>query len=305
MNNLGPFLRNQFHFVYILASFFLTKFLSDDLPKAQIQTLVKGVILLAIVVVAIETSLRYLVPTLDLNSESADYLLKIYTGSQAGLSFETFYFFKMSSIMFFDSNYVGAFLLVFLALHHFSDYSSPFRKRLISIVLLTLIFFTLSRSAILVSFLWVAFNTWNTKAFVPKWIFAILCLMGALVSVFLFLGEGSISDGSFLTKLQILDGLSNFFSQNLSVALFGLGYEVGGYLYSYMAGGYAHIHLAILLGELGLVGTLVYCGYWYFIGMQSGSRVLFIFIPFFIIGFSLADPWEMGYFWASALISRI
>lgn len=305
MESLGPFLRNQFHFVYILAGYFLTQYLAKGLSKKQIQTLVKVVIGLVLTVVSLETSLRYLMPTLDLNSESTDYLLEIYTGAQQGLSFDTFYFFKMSSIMFFDSNYVGAFLLIFFGMHHFVNYESPLRKNLVSVIFLLLIFFTLSRAAIFVTGIWLAFNFWNSKAFVSKWVFAISCVIASLISLFFLQDSVAFSDGSFITKLQILEGLSVFFDQDLPTALFGLGYEVGGYLYSYMSGGYAHIHLAILLGELGLIGCLVYFAYWYFIGLQSGVRVLYIFIPFFIVGLSLADPWEIGYFWASAMIARL
>src|SRR5690606_17583947 len=159
-------------------------------------------------------------------------------------------------------------------------------KNLITIVLLALIFFTLSRAAILVSTGWVVFNYWNSKEFIPKWVFALLCIAVGFITLFFVQDDLAFTDGSFLTKLQILDGLSGFFQQDLDVALFGLGYEVGGYLYSYMSGGYAHIHLAILLGELGLIGTMVYFAYWYFIRVQSGSRVVYLFIPFLIVGFS-------------------
>jgi hypothetical protein len=116
--------------------------------------------------------------------------------------------------------------------------------------------------------------------------------------------EVAFSDGSFSTKLQILDGLSGFFDQKMEVALIGLGYEIGGYLYSYTSGGYAHIHLAILLGELGLIGTLVYFGYWCMIGVLQGPKILYIFLPFLIVGFSLADPWEISYFWACGLLYK-
>lgn len=305
MDSLGPFLRNQFHFVYILAGYFLTSYLASGLSKVQIQLLVKFVIGLVLTVVSLETSLRYLMPTLDLNSESTDYLIEIYTGAQQGLSLETFYFFKMSSIMFFDSNYVGAFLLIFFALHLFVDYKSALRKNLVSGIFLLLIFFTLSRAAIFITALWLVFNYWNSRSFMPKWVFAILCVMASILTFFIIQDNVAVTDGSFITKIQILEGLTGFFEQDLTTALFGLGYEVGGYLYSYMSGGYAHIHLAILLGELGLIGTLVYFAYWYFIGIQSGSKVLYLFVPFFIVGLSLADPWELGYFWASAMIARL
>lgn len=305
MESFGPFLKNQFHFVYILSAYFLTKYLVIDLTKHQVQTVVKSTLILALVVVSLETILRYTMPTLDLNSENSDYLIKVYAGSQEGLSFDTFYFFKVSSIMFFDSNYVGAFLLIFFALNQLVDYSSPRKKNLITFILVGLIFLTLSRAAILMTFVWLIFNIWNSRTFISKWVFALLCVGLSLIVLIFIQDQIVFTDGSFLTKLQILEGLSGFFEQDLMTSLFGLGYEVGGYLYSYMSGGYAHIHVAILLGELGLIGTLVYLSYWYFMGVQSGPKVLYLFIPFLIIGFSLADPWEVGYFWASALISKI
>lgn len=305
MDTLGPFLRNQFHFVYMLSGFFLTEYLVSGLSKDQIQRLMKFIIGLVIVVVSIETSLRYLMPTLDLNSDSTEYLIEIYTGAQQGLSWDTFYFFKMSSIMFFDSNYVGAFLLVFFALHQFVDYSSTRKRNLVTLIFLSLIFFTLSRAAILVTAIWVAFNFWNAKAFIPKWAFALVFSIASFITFFFIQDSVGFTDGSFLTKIEILEGLEGFFRQPLFISLFGLGYEVGGYLYSYMSGGYAHIHLAILLGELGLIGTLVYLSYWYFIGISSGVRVLYLFIPFCIIGLSLADPWGIGYFWGAAMIARL
>ncbi|MHA7129376.1 hypothetical protein [Algoriphagus namhaensis] len=305
MNDVSAFFRNQFHFLYILSGFFLTRFFCAGLSDTQVKRVVKMTIIGAIVVGFLESFFRFTMPTLDLNSESTEYLLEIYEGAQTGLSFESFYFFKMSSIMFFDSNYVGTFLLVFLALHLLSSYSSRWIKVGMTSILFLLICLTLSRAAMLVGVALISFFIWKDWALKSKWLLVLLSLFLS-VSLLLFVQDNvSFSDGSFITKLQILEGLSNYFDQDLSVALMGMGYEVGGYLYSYMSGGYAHIHLAILLGELGLLGTLVYFGYWYFIRVKQGVKVLYIFIPFLIVGFSLADPWEISYFWACGLINRI
>jgi hypothetical protein len=304
IENLASFFRNQFHFLYILAGFFLTRFLAIDLEKHQIYTLVKSVIIGAILVGFIEAVFRFFSPTLDLNSESTEYLLEIYQGAQGGLSLDTFYFFKMSSIMFFDSNYVGAFLLVFLSLNIALPHSPNYLRITFSTLLYFLILLSLSRASILVGTAILAFSIWDSWALKKKWILVLVSSIVVLFVVFIVKDEVAFSDGSFSTKLQILDGLSGFFDQKMEVALIGLGYEIGGYLYSYTSGGYAHIHLAILLGELGLIGTLVYFGYWCMIGVLQGPKILYIFLPFLIVGFSLADPWEISYFWACGLLYK-
>lgn len=305
LDNTSDFIRNQLHFIYILSGFFLTYYLQMELSKTQINRLVKACILGVIVVVGIETFFRFFFPTLDLNSESTDYLIEIYQGAQGGLSFDTFYFFKMSSIMFFDSNYVGAFLIIFLGLNMLVNYDSKFWRLASFTIIYFLIILTLSRAAIVVSAGMGLYFVWNKWSSYSKWLTVFLSIGISILVLFFIQDQVQFQDGSFLTKLQILEGLNGFFDQEIATALMGLGYEVGGYLYSYMSGGYAHIHFAILLGELGLLGLLVYLSFWYVMGLISGSRVLFLFIPFLIIGFSLADPWEIAYFWACGIIHKI
>lgn len=303
--NLGAFIRNFLHFTYILAGFFLTKYLVSKISDRQFQHLLKTIILGAIIIVGFETIVRFLYPTLDLNSENTDYLISIYSGAQEGLSFDTFYFFKMSSIMFFDSNYVGSFLLVFLSLNTIVKYDSKTIKILSFVAIYVLIFLTLSRAAIFTSSL--LFLLWMFLKLPLRYKPFFLSFLG-FVTLIGFIAYGTnltISDGSLLTKFEIFNSLSRFFNQDIFISLFGMGYEIGGYLYSYMSGGYAHVHLAILLGEIGLLGILIYLGYWAWIYKHIGMKMLLVFIPFFIVGFSLADPWEISYFWSCGLLYKV
>jgi hypothetical protein len=297
--------KNLVHFVYILSGFYLTLFLVKNINIKQFNLFLKVMIFLVIIVVSIETYLRFFFPTLDLNSENLDYLISIYKGSQEGFSFDNFYFFKMSSIMFFDSNYVGAFLLIFLCLNYFVRYDFTTTKYISFILIISLILFTLSRAAIFTMIILVILYfmlNFSRKIILLSFLFSTLVSLVFLISInFSFF----IQDGSLLTKFGILNSLENFFLQDIKIALFGIGYEIGGYLYSYTKEGYAHVHLAILLGEIGLIGIVAYLIYLFVIFQHIGNRVLIIFIPFLIVGFSLADPWEIGYFWSCGLLSKL
>ena len=206
--NLGAFIRNFLHFTYILAGFFLTKYLVSKISYREFQNLLKTVILGAIIIVGIETMVRFLYPTLDLNSEDSDYLISIYSGAQEGLSLDTFYFFKMSSIMFFDSNYVGSFLLVFLSLNTVVKYDSKLIKILSYVVLYLFIFLTLSRAAIFTSSLLLFFWMFLKLPLGYKPYFLLFLGFLALIGFVSYGADLTVSDGSLLTKFEIFNSLA-------------------------------------------------------------------------------------------------
>ena len=303
--NTSAFIRNQFHFIYVLSGFFVTFHLAKSQQRASIIRLIKFVLVLVVIVVTFESILRFSYPTLDLNSDSPEFALRTFSGAQDGISLDTFYFFKLSSIMFFDSNYVGAFLLSFVMLNSQLENSSSRFKLFIYLALFLLIFLTFSRAAIFVVSLMYIFLI--SRKYIGKHqpMFITLTAIIALILLTYYTDSLTITDGSFISKLQIVESTSSLLDKDIITVIFGRGYEVGGYLYSYTTGAYAHVHIAILLGEIGVLGILVYLSYWLFIYNSVGYKMLYIFIPFFIIGFSLADPWEISYFWACGLISRL
>ena len=71
----------------------------------------------------------------------------------------------------------------------------------------------------------------------------------------------TVSDKSFQSKFDILSSLSKIKDTPILTVLFGNGTK-GYTLYSYEVGKYAHLLISILLGVLGVFGTIMYFITW-------------------------------------------
>lgn len=95
-------------------------------------------------------------------------------------------------------------------------------------------------------------------------------------------------DASFRSKLVIFQGMSRLFTKNISNQLWGFGYGKGEFMYSYREGDYGHIHLALFLGQIGIMGVLLTV-YWFLkINFLSKNKTLIILYSFLLSGLSLA-----------------
>ena len=66
--------------------------------------------------------------------------------------------------------------------------------------------------------------------------------------------------------------------------------NAGAYLYSYEEGAYAHAVLPMLMGQVGLIGLVVYIVFFILYGRLVARNYLIIYFPIFLIGLSYLHP---------------
>ncbi len=180
-----------------------------------------------------------------------------------------FYIYKFGSLMFADSNTTGLISMIVLFLSVFTDprrYKSVFSPD--NLFLLALIFFSLSRSAIIstiLSFFYLYFVKDNRNKIFSYVVFILL----AMVSVRFFLLLSS--DGSFMSKFYILELIFGYVSEvNFDKLLFGIG--VGNSIKYFQI----HTHLLFLtyLVEVGLIGLLLFLSFLFVYVIKFGQHMI-------------------------------
>ncbi|PMH14152.1 hypothetical protein BCU77_23310 [Vibrio splendidus] len=216
-----------------------------------------------------------------------------------------FYQYKGGSPFFTDSNFAGLFLFCWFIFHvHFKSFIFSRKTYYFVTFLFTVVaFFTFSRSLYL-SFLFVYlfkefFDRFKKSYYI--YLVPIILLLSSIVvvNVFLFLSD----DGSLNTKLDIWRSLfSNFFEYPIINQLFGFGLEQGKYIYSYREGGSSHALIPQLVGDVGIIGLILYTlSLIYIFGKVENGLIYFLGI--FLIGFSLFDPWDPLVFAIAGLLN--
>ncbi|WP_147281570.1 hypothetical protein [Vibrio owensii] len=212
-------------------------------------------------------------------------------GLSSGLSADNFYVFKYGSFMFTDSNGLAVILVSLLSL------CLIVRSRMLVTWTLLLILLCFSRSAYIGALITLLIYTFLFcfKSSIKKSIAFVVFLIVIFLPInyFLLNHHFQISDGSLLTKFEIFSHLEKISNYTLAEQLFGFGIDKGNYVYSPGSDYYAHALIPLLLGHVGLVGIILYISVLiYFFNFGGGKLVLLFFVPFFIMGFSLASPWE-------------
>lgn len=303
LSSAPEFKRTLVYPIYVILSFFVINKVLYKINKTQVEKLIRLTLYLCIFSVAIETFFRFYMPTLDLRNDNIDYIARVVSESPSFkeiISNQYFYAYKFSSIMFFDSNFVGLFLLPILILNLFYiEISRKLIFKILLIVVLFLIFLTFSRSAIITATIVIYIYSmyivmrWNKQFF-----FISLFLTFFLFSIGLFyLYTALIQDGSLKTKLGIFSSLNAIFENDLINIFFGYGVETGGTVYSYKEGAYAHALIPLLLGQFGLIGLIAYFSLLIYLSFKIGFYGWLLFFTIFTSGLSLADPWQiLNYF---------
>lgn len=157
-----------------------------------------------------------------------------------------FYAYKISSIMYQDSNFVGMWLLFTFLYTLFSPI--PF-SRMVKTFLTILIMATLSRAAIIGMIIGIVYKLYKKSEYKITYIItgSIVTLAG---SIFI------ISDGSLLTKFEILQSVARYAKDvDTPILIFGSG--LGNSIHA-LVDRSSHGLLMTLLVETGLLGTLLY-----------------------------------------------
>lgn len=214
-----------------------------------------------------------------------------------------FYKYKIGSPFFTDSNFVGLYLLPFWFLYivlksqnDSRNYITPKFHFIIVISFSILALLTFSRSYL---FVFVFFS-------ICVYVFQNIkrSILVVLTPLFSFAFSWTVShiftivrdDFSFQTKLKVwTNTFNNFSEQSVSDIMFGNGFANGKFIFSYAEGNSAHAMIPQLLGEIGLLGLLLYLAFLLLITYRIQFGFLF-FISILLLGFSLFDSWEPLYF---------
>lgn len=204
-----------------------------------------------------------------------------------------FYIYKLNSIIFQDSNFVGIYVLItfFFGIYLVKYFKLKLKKYLI--VLFVLCLFTFSRASIITLIGFALFigiyrylGNGNLVLFIKNNIkkivvFSIVFLIILAISAnFFFAGT------SFSSKIEILRLTGSFmFENNIILNLFGVGF---GNAYSYLGWG-AHNFITTYYVESGLIGFLGVVIFLFLISKKSDYKNLIIIVPFLINGFSLTS----------------
>jgi hypothetical protein len=221
---------------------------------------------------------------------------------QSGNILLTFRVFK-NSIAYSDTNFLGLHILNIFCLTLFlRSYTNDTLWRKYSIILFFLAMFTLSRSVIITSitilYLIHLYYFLKRKRY-------ILILVEFLVIILLSYNLYSYflnNDGSFRSKLEILDGMENIYNYSLNNILCGFGFGKGEYAYSYVKGGYGHLHIAMIVGQYGILGVLLFLIFFIYLFFLTNGKCFFLIAAFFISGFSLMFL-DSSLFWCLGIIS--
>lgn len=190
-----------------------------------------------------------------------------------------FYRFKDNSLMFEDSNFVGATLVVAYGAIRYLATELNIRQKKLGLLIFISTVLTFSRASI-IALVAVEFFClfWRFNKILK--ILIIIFFITILMYSFNFLFE----DGSFRTKFYIIDLFLNAYPKlSLENKLFGVGL---GNSFEFLGIG-AHSVIVVYGFELGLVGTLIQLLIVIFMVIASRGRALFVLFPYYINGFSL------------------
>lgn len=208
-----------------------------------------------------------------------------------------FYRFKDNSLMFEDSNFVGAVLVVAYGALKYISTEFKLRNKMLFIFLWLATVLTYSRASI-ISLIAIEF-------FCLFWRFNKLnkiIIIAIFVSVFAYSFSFLFEDGSFRTKFYIIDLFMNTYpTLSLENKLFGVGL---GNSFEHLGIG-AHSVIVVYGFELGWIGTLAQLFILVFMIIASRGAVLFVLFPYYVNGFSLTAIAIPLLFFLSALITVI
>lgn len=198
-----------------------------------------------------------------------------------------FYKYKTNSIMYGDSNFVGLNILILLSFYHYLKKYYNYKQKPIYYILLCLLILTFSRASIISYGLLIIFLNVGKRF---KYIVVLLSL-AILWRIF-------SSDGSFISKLFIIDVFYSYYSNaSYSEKLLGVGF---GNSINVIGIGAHNLIVGYLL-ETGFITFLLLLLLWYSLTLKSSYRFLYLLIPFLINGFSLTTG-NVPYFYALSAV---
>lgn len=269
---------------------FITDSIVRNLSFEKIISILKRMLSLVRLYLFIELLVRLFVL-------SSKYLL---TRDYIGLYFNL----KLSSFAYSDCNFLGLFILwifcLTLYLYNLTK-DKTFKKE--SRYLIFFGFTSMSRSVMLsilvVKYLMFLYRKYKKGHFV----FLSANIIAVPFSIML-LYNFLLNDASFRSKIGIMQGLKRIYGYTLNNILFGFGYGVGEYMYSYIKGGYGHLHIALFLGQIGIVGIVFFILWLIRMNIAAKNNCTLIIFAFLLSGLSLSFA-DSSFFLCMAIIASL
>lgn len=196
--------------------------------------------------------------------------------------------YKLNSFATTDSNFLALILLMLWCLIRYI-YVKTKDKRLKKYLIIFFIFsiLTLSRS-VMVTYLVLLYLEFCLKQRKKGNYFIDLANFIIIPGISFYLYHWFIGDSSFRSKLGILRGIAKIANADLLNQLYGYGYGLGETMYTYQYGDYGHLHIALLLGQVGIIGLLLFVFWFIRLFCISRRENWMIIFAFLISGLSLA-----------------
>ena len=222
-----------------------------------------------------------------------DLIIRLLLSGSSG----SFYDFKWG-IFYFDSNFSGLIILLFLMFSIFLKKNQTYDVGKIRfLILFFLLISTFSRAAIftfIVCYILLRYFKKLILPFVVLLSIILICFLGFMVKLYMK-GESFINiDGSFNSKFYLISiAIDNYPTLPVLNKIFGIG--MGNFLF-YSDGIFAHNMLVTLIYEFGWFGILGFLLFLCYSYKLIGKDMLFIVMPFTIAGFSLFSAYMPFFF---------
>jgi hypothetical protein len=233
----------------------------------------KHMLLISIIILMIDSVYRISNPTAN-SKELFEYL--------SSSDQYWFYIYKFNSILFADSNTVALVALVLyfsiLSLEiHIGEAGINFKYMKYALILIIILSF--SRSGLLALFFGLLYYKYHKSKKIIK-IKTLFYSVIILIIFYIYIWEYFISDGSFISKLEIYD---NVYAAGKNFAIFDSLFGIGLGESKYALSRYTHILFLTIIVEVGFTGLLFFL---FFIMSYGFKYNLVVLMPILIAGLS-------------------
>lgn len=214
-----------------------------------------------------------------------------------------FYNYKFNSIMFADSNWAGFIGMCFFATLVYLKDSGFFYKKGYILFIFLLVCLSISRAAIVCCILVFILSKFMRSK--KKIQIAFFFGMPALI-ILIPLALTKVTDGSFLTKLEIIDGMFYYFKNFPELLLFGNGIGACGLKENaFMFNGcwfVIHAYFAQKIVDIGLIGFFLELFFFFLCIICTRGKYIYLLMPFLFCGFSMCPQMVPYYYIETALV---
>jgi hypothetical protein len=217
-----------------------------------------------------------------------------------GSLLKSFYTFKFSPITAGDTNFLALRILYPMCLLLFIEAYTHDKKwnKYIKLFFLFIIL-TLSRAAIVTATLLLIIKHLISIIKHKYYVLLFIEMLTGIFFVFVVFAFLFKNDTSFMTKIEIFESLHKIHEVSLNNALFGFGINEGRFAYSYEKNAFGHSHLALIIGQFGILGLILYIIFFTGLYYKTKGGAFYLIFAFFVSGFSLIDLgpnlfWVMG-----------